>query len=52
MGGALVGEGDVVDRIARVVEELRSAMVGVLALLLPRSFSKRRGTVFKTSLKK
>jgi len=28
VSGASVGEGDVVDRIARVVEELRSAMVG------------------------
>jgi len=28
VGGASVGEGDVDNRIARVVEELRSAMVG------------------------
>jgi len=41
VGGASVSEGDVVDRIARVVEELRSAMVGGFGFTSAKTHLKR-----------
>jgi len=43
------GESEVVDMIVRIVEELGGAMVGVLALLLPRSSSRGQESIFKTT---
>jgi len=41
VGGTSVGEGDVVDRIVRVVEELRSAMVGGFGFSSAKELLKR-----------